>query len=237
MKNSQTNTLTKKAVILFSGGLDSTTVLAYAKNQGFECYPISFDYGQRHRVELNAALKISKAMGITSHKIIPFPTNTFGGSALTDSHIDVPDFSEAQGSGIPSTYVPARNTIFLAFALGYAESLGAHDIFLGVSNIDYSGYPDCRPEFIQAFENLANLATKDGVSGIPFKIHAPLLHLSKAETIQLGIKNGVDYGLTVSCYRADQHGHACGKCDSCTYRRKGFEEAGILDPTPYSSKP
>ena len=229
-------TSSKKAVILFSGGLDSTTVLAYAKNQGFDCYPLSFNYGQRHSTELNAAQKIAQSLGISTHKIIEFPPHVFGPSALTQSNIPVPDFDETKAEEIPTTYVPARNTIFLAFALGYAESLDAHDIFLGVSFVDYSGYPDCRPEFIQAFENLANLATKEGVSGKPFKIHAPLLYLSKAKTIQLGLRNNVDYGVTVSCYSADQNGEACGKCDSCALRKKGFLEAGVKDPTRYQSQ-
>jgi 7-cyano-7-deazaguanine synthase len=223
----------RKAVVLFSGGLDSSTVLAYAKNQGFDCYPISFNYGQRHKAELNAAQKVAKSLGIPTHKIVQFPPSMFGSSALTNENIEVPEFNPEQADEIPVTYVPARNTIFLSIALGYAESLGAHDIFLGVSDVDYSGYPDCRPEFIQAFETLANLATKDGVNGIKFHIHAPLLHLSKGETIQLGLENGVDYSLTVSCYSANDQGQACGKCDSCTYRRKGFLDAGIKDPTVY----
>ncbi len=223
----------RKAVVLFSGGLDSTTVLAYAKSMGFECYPLSFNYGQRHRVELMAAKKIARSMGISEHKVIEFPPHLFGPSALTRTDIDVPTFEDSKSSEIPVTYVPARNTIFLSFALGYAESLGAHDIFLGVSDIDYSGYPDCRPEFIEAFERLANLATKDGVSGLSFKIHAPLIHLTKAETIRLGLQHGVDYGMTISCYSADQDGKACGECDSCTYRKKGFVEAGVKDPTLY----
>jgi 7-cyano-7-deazaguanine synthase len=226
-------TTPRKAVVLFSGGLDSTTVLAYAKNLGYECYPISFNYGQRHQIELTAAKKIAASLGIKAHKIIEFPRNLFGPSALTREDIDVPTFNASAAEEIPVTYVPARNTIFLSFALGYAESLGAHDIFLGVSDIDYSGYPDCRPEFIEAFERLANLATKDGVSGLSFKIHAPLIHLTKAETIRLGLQHGVDYGMTISCYRADPEGKACGECDSCTYRKKGFLEAGVKDPTPY----
>lgn len=224
----------KKVVILFSGGLDSTTVLAFAKNQDYDCYPISFCYGQRHSVELTAAKSIAAYFNIKTHKIITLPDDMFGASALTDETITVPSYSEETAAHIPVTYVPARNTIFLSIALGYAESIGSHDIFLGVSHVDYSGYPDCRPEYIAAFEKLANLATKEGVSGNKTTIHAPLLHLSKAETIKLGVDNGVDYSLTVSCYNAEaSSGHACGQCDSCTYRKKGFEEAGIKDPTIY----
>ncbi|MDR3442387.1 MAG: 7-cyano-7-deazaguanine synthase QueC [Legionella sp.] len=222
----------KKAVILFSGGLDSTTVLAFAKNQSFDCYPISFSYGQKHSVELNAAKKIAAFLGIKNHKIITLPNDMFGSSALTDAKVNVPEYSDS--TEIPVTYVPARNTIFLSIALGYAESIGARDIFIGVSDVDYSGYPDCRPEFISAFEVLANLATKDGVEGRTIKIHTPLIHLSKSETVKLGVENGVDYSLTVSCYSANPDtGAACGICDSCTYRKKGFAEAAIPDPTVY----
>lgn len=224
----------KKAVILFSGGLDSTTVLAAVKNQNFDCYPISFNYGQRQSVELEACKKIAEFFNVKSHKIIHLPNDMFGNSALTNDAIEVPEHSEDTASAIPVTYVPARNTIFLSIALGYAESIGAHDIFLGISHIDYSNYPDCRPEYLESFEKLANLATRDGVEGKKIAIHAPLLHLSKAETVQLGIKNGVDYSMTISCYSADEvTGAACGKCDSCTYRKKGFLEAGIADPTKY----
>jgi 7-cyano-7-deazaguanine synthase len=224
----------KKAVILFSGGLDSSTVLAFAKNQDFDCYPISFSYGQRHSIELTAAKKVAEYLNVKTHKIINLPDNMFGASALTDNSINVPKHSEEFTSEIPVTYVPARNTIFLSIALGYAESIGSHDIFLGVSHVDYSGYPDCRPEYIQAFEALANLATKDGVNGKKITIHAPLLHLNKAETVKLGLKNNVDYSLTISCYNADiTTGAACGECDSCTYRKKGFEQASIKDPTIY----
>lgn len=224
----------KKAVILFSGGLDSTTVLTLAKNQNFDCYPISFSYGQRHSIELEAAKKIVNHLQIAQHKIIALPANMFGSSALTDAAINVPDYSEQQAQNIPITYVPARNTIFLSIALGYAESIGARDIFLGVSHIDYSNYPDCRPEYINAFEKLANLATKDGVEGRTITIHAPLLYLSKAETIRLGIENGVNYAMAVSCYSANSITYAaCGTCDSCTYRKKGFLEAKIVDPTIY----
>ncbi len=219
-----------KAVILLSGGLDSSTVLALAKNSNFECYPISFSYGQRHSIELIAAKKVAAYFKVKTHKIVSLSEDMFGSSALTDDSIEVPLHSSQSGLHIPATYVPARNTIFLSIALGYAESICAHDIFLGVSDIDYSGYPDCRPEYIEAFERLANLATKDGVEGRKTTIHAPLLHLSKAETIKLGIKNGVDYSLTISCYSANPvSGAACGKCDSCTYRRNGFQQAGIKD--------
>ncbi|CAM2766476.1 7-cyano-7-deazaguanine synthase QueC [Legionella worsleiensis] len=224
----------KKAVLLFSGGLDSTTVLAYAKNNGYECHPISFYYGQRHAAELNASQKIAEYFKVKEHKIITLPNDMFGSSALTRDDVHVPDFLENNSNTIPVTYVPARNTIFLSIALGYAESIGAHDIFLGVSFIDYSGYPDCRPEYISAFEKLANLATKDGVEGKKISIHTPLLYLTKAQTIELGIKNGVDYAMTVSCYNADPDtGAACGTCDSCSFRKKGFIDAGIKDPTVY----
>lgn len=225
----------KKAVILFSGGLDSTTVLAVAKNQNYDCYPISFSYHQRHSVELEAAAEIIQFFNIKTHKIITIPTDLFGASALTDKSIPVPQYDENKTPSIPITYVPARNTIFLSIALGYAESIGAQDIFLGISHIDYSGYPDCRPEYIDAFEKMANLATKDAVEGKKLTIHAPLLYLSKAETIKLGLKNGVDYSLTVSCYQANPSTKAaCGQCDSCNYRKRGFLEAGIKDPTIYA---
>jgi 7-cyano-7-deazaguanine synthase len=226
----------KKAIILFSGGLDSTTVLAYVKNNNFQCFPITFNYGQRHSVELDSAKKIAEFFKVTQHKIINLPNDMFGSSALTQADIEVPEFSQDSMNIIPLTYVPARNTIFLSIALGYAESIGAQDIFLGISHVDYSNYPDCRPEFLEAFQKLANLATKEAVEGSPISLHAPLLHLSKAETIKLGIKNGVDYSMTISCYNADLHsGAACGKCDSCSYRKKGFLEASIADPTVYAS--
>jgi 7-cyano-7-deazaguanine synthase len=226
----------KKAVILFSGGLDSTTVLAYAQNNHFDCYPITFNYGQKHAAELSAAQKIAEFYQVKQHKIINLPNDMFGDSALTRDSIEVPDFSESPPQSIPSTYVPARNTIFLSIALGYAESIGAQDIFLGISHIDYSNYPDCRPEYIKAFEQLANLATKEAVEGRAFSFHSPLLYLSKAQTIELGIKNGVDYSMTTSCYNADPiTGAACKKCDSCSYRMKGFLEAGIKDPTLYQN--
>lgn len=221
----------KKAVILFSGGLDSTTCLAIAKARGFACYALSFDYGQKHHVELEGAKKITKKSGVVEHKIIPLALGQLGGSSLTDKDVEVLDY---QGDdAIPSTYVPARNTVFLAIALGWAEVLGAFDIFIGANNVDYSGYPDCRPEYLKAFETLANLATKAGVEGEHFYIHAPLLHLKKGEIIKQGIELGVDYGMTISCYRADAQGRACGTCDSCTFRKKGFRDAGVVDPTLY----
>lgn len=220
----------KKAVVLLSGGLDSATILAQAKAAGFACYSMSFDYGQRHRAELQAAERVAQQMGVVEHKVIGLNLNGIGGSALTDSSIAVP---EAPTEGIPVTYVPARNTVFLSLALGWAEVLGAHDIFIGVNAVDYSGYPDCRPEFVEAFERMANLATKAGVEGNGFRIQAPLQYLSKAQIIQAGVARGVDYGLTVSCYQADEQGRACGKCDSCRLRADGFAAAGISDPTPY----
>ena len=223
--------MTKKAVILLSGGLDSATVLAIAQSQGYECYTMSFDYGQRHRSELAASKRVSEALSAKAHKTIKLDLRDLGGSALTDDDIEVP---EEIGDGIPVTYVPARNTVFLSLALGWAEILGARDIFIGANDVDYSGYPDCRPEYLQAFETMANLATKAGVEGDCFRIQAPLLKLTKSEIIQEGDKLGVDYGITVSCYQADDEGRACGVCDSCRYRKKGFEEAGIIDPTPYS---
>jgi len=222
----------KKAVILFSGGLDSTTCLALAKSQGFSCYAVSFDYGQKHSVELSAAIRIAETFQ-AKHVIITIPNNQFSGSALTDSTIAVPDFNHS--SNIPVTYVPARNTIFLSFALGLAESLQAKDIFIGVSAIDYSGYPDCRPEYIAAFQTLANLATKAGVEEGNIKIHSPLIYLNKADTIKLGLSLGVNYAHTISCYKANKDGHACGKCDSCYLRKKGFLDAGVADPTLYYS--
>ncbi|HBN9874406.1 7-cyano-7-deazaguanine synthase QueC [Pseudomonas aeruginosa] len=220
----------KKAVILLSGGLDSATVVAMAKADGYACYTMSFDYGQRHRAELQAAEHVARQLGVIEHKVIGLDLNGMGGSALTDTSIAVP---EAPGEGIPVTYVPARNTVFLSLALGWAEVLDAHDIFIGVNAVDYSGYPDCRPEFVEAFERLANLATKAGVEGNGFRIQAPLQYLSKAQIIQAGIARGVDYSLTVSCYQADEQGRACGKCDSCRLRADGFAAAGISDPTPY----
>ncbi|MCQ4300914.1 7-cyano-7-deazaguanine synthase QueC [Pseudomonas songnenensis] len=220
----------QKAVILLSGGLDSATVVAMARDQGYACYTMSFDYGQRHRAELQAAERVAAQLGVVEHKVIGLNLNGIGGSALTDERIDVP---EAVGEGIPVTYVPARNTVFLALALGWAEVLGARDIFIGVNAVDYSGYPDCRPEFVAAFEHMANLATKAGVEGQGFRIQAPLQQLSKAKIVQEGIRLGVDYAMTVSCYQADADGRACGKCDSCRLRAAGFAEAGVTDPTRY----
>ena len=224
--------MSKKAVVLLSGGLDSSTVLAMAQDQGYECYTISFDYGQRHRSELEASRRVSETQGARTHKIIKMDLRTIGGSALTDD-MDVPDYGDEEG--IPSTYVPARNTVFLSLALGWAEVLGARDIFIGANDLDYSGYPDCRPEYLQAFENMANLATKAGVEGDHFHIRAPLLSMTKAGVITEGTRLGVDYGITISCYQADDLGRACGVCDSCTYRKKGFAEAGVQDPTPYQN--
>jgi len=220
----------KRAVILLSGGLDSATVVAMAREQGYSCYTMSFDYGQRHRAELDAAARVARDLGAVEHKVIGLDLNGIGGSALTDSSIDVP---ETPGEGIPVTYVPARNTVFLSLALGWAEVLGARDIFIGVNAVDYSGYPDCRPEFIESFERMANLATKAGVEGNGFTIQAPLQNLSKADIVKAGVRLGVDYSLTVSCYQADDQGRACGKCDSCRLRAEGFSAAGISDPTRY----
>lgn len=220
----------KRAVILLSGGLDSATVVAMARAEGYSCYTMSFDYGQRHRAELDAAARVARDLGVIDHKVIGLNLDGIGGSALTDSSIDVP---EAPSEGIPVTYVPARNTVFLSLALGWAEVLDAQDIFIGVNAVDYSGYPDCRPEFVEAFEVMANLATKAGVEGKPFSIKAPLQNLSKAQIVQVGIQLGVDYSLTVSCYQADDQGRACGKCDSCRLRADGFAAAGIKDPTRY----
>jgi len=223
--------INKKAVVLLSGGLDSATVLAIARDQGYSCYALSLDYGQRHIAELNAARRVAETLGAVEHKVLPLSLDAIGGSALTDNSIDVPELA---GEGIPITYVPARNTIFLSLALGWAEVLGAHDIFVGVNAVDYSGYPDCRPEFIAAFEHLANLATKAGVEGEQFKMHAPLIDMSKAQIVQAGSALGVDYGQTVSCYQADEQGRACGRCESCRFRAQGFADAGLLDPTVYA---
>ena len=220
----------KKAVVLLSGGLDSATALAIARERGFQCHALSLDYGQRHRAELAAARRVAEAQGVAEHKVIPLDLTTIGGSALTDPDIAVP---EAPTEGIPVTYVPARNTLFLALALGWAEVLGAFDIFVGVNAVDYSGYPDCRPEYIAAFERLANLATRAGVEGGRFRIHAPLIELTKAQIIREGMRLGVDYSLTLSCYAADQEGRACGRCDSCRLRAAGFAAAGVPDPTRY----
>jgi len=220
----------KKAIILLSGGLDSITALALAQQHGFHCYALSFNYGQKHNSELNAAKKIAQQYQVADHKIIDLGLAQIGGSALTDEHIAVPKTPQ---QGIPVTYVPARNTIFLSFALGWAEVLNLHDIFIGVNAVDYSGYPDCRPEFIQAFQTLANLATKAGVEGTKFTIHTPLIDLTKAQIIQQGMKLGVDYQQTVSCYSADNLGQACGVCDACRLRKIGFEQAQLKDPTRY----
>jgi 7-cyano-7-deazaguanine synthase len=220
-----------KAVILLSGGLDSATCLAVARQQGFAAYCMSFDYGQRHRVELDAAARVAATLGAAEHRIIRLDLAQFGGSALTDTRLDVPVTGST--AGIPITYVPARNTVMLALALAWAEVLASRDIFVGVNAVDYSGYPDCRPEFIAAFETMANLATRAAVEGQHLKVHTPLMHLSKAEIIALGTRLGVDYGQTVSCYQADAEGRACGRCDSCRLRRQGFIEAGLPDPTPY----
>ena len=219
-----------KAVILLSGGLDSATTLALAKEQGFSCYALSFDYGQRHRAELAAATQVAARVGTLQHKIINIDLASIGGSALTDTAIEVPQELQA---GIPVTYVPARNTVFLALALAWAEVLEATDIFIGVNAVDYSGYPDCRPEFISAFESLAKLATKAGVEGQQFTCHTPLIQMSKAEIIRTGTRLGVDFALTVSCYSADAQGRACGRCDACRLRSAGFQAAGLADPTRY----
>ncbi len=222
----------KKAVILVSGGLDSTTTLAIAKSQGYACYALSFDYGQRNKAELKAAKKVVENIGVIQHKFIHLNLDSIGGSALTDSKINVP--IKGLSEDIPITYVPARNSVFLTLALGWAEVLSAYDIFIGVNAIDYSGYPDCRPEFIAAFEQLANLATKAGVEGHKFKVHTPLINFSKAEIIQQGMSLGVDYSMTISCYQPNAEGLACGVCDACRLRKEGFEALQTIDdPTKY----
>jgi 7-cyano-7-deazaguanine synthase len=225
----------EKAVVLLSGGLDSATVLAIARDEGHQCFALSFDYGQRHRVELQAASRVAIAGGASEHKILGLPIGELGGSALTDDAIDVPEASDYVESAIPVTYVPARNTVFLAMALAMAEVYGARSIFIGANAVDYSGYPDCRPEFISAFENLANLATREGVEGAGFRIRAPLIDLSKAEIIRTGVKLGVDYSLTLSCYNPSTSGVACGVCDSCRLRSDGFKLADVTDPSVYRS--
>ncbi|MFT3761897.1 MAG: 7-cyano-7-deazaguanine synthase QueC [Pseudoxanthomonas sp.] len=220
----------KKAVVLLSGGMDSATVLAIAREQGFAAHALSVSYGQRHTSELEAAARVAESLKAVAHKTVNVDLRSIGGSALTDD-IDVPD---AGGEGIPVTYVPARNTIMLSIALGWAEVLGANDIFCGVNAVDYSGYPDCRPEFVDAFERLANLATKAGVEGAGLRIHAPLIRLSKADIVREGVRLGVDFAQTVSCYRADAEGRACGHCDACRLRAAGFADAGVADPTRYA---
>jgi 7-cyano-7-deazaguanine synthase len=228
--------MSSPAVVLLSGGLDSATVAAIAARDGFEVHALSFRYGQRHAAEVGAAMRVVDQLGIADHKVVPIDLRAFGGSALT-ADIDVPKGRALaeMTSDIPVTYVPARNTIFLSFAMAWAEVLGADDIFIGVNALDYSGYPDCRPEFIEAFQAMARLATKAGVEGGQLTIHAPLLAITKAEFIRTWVALGVDYGITVSCYDADAGGAACGECDSCTLRRAGFEQAGVPDPTPYRS--
>lgn len=222
----------KRAVVLLSGGLDSSTCLAIAREEGFDCYALSVEYGQRHAAELTSSRRVATALGAIEHRLARVDLGQFGGSALTDAGIAVP-IGGVESGAIPVTYVPARNTVMLSLSLAWAEVLGAGDIFIGVNAVDYSGYPDCRPEFISAFENMANIATKAGVEGARLRIHAPLMTLGKAEIIRRGVELGVDYGLAVSCYQADPNGRACGLCDACRLRRAGFEEAGIDDPTPY----
>ena len=221
-----------KAVVLLSGGLDSATVLAIARDAGFACHCLSVDYGQRHRAELEAAARVAAVSGAAAHRVVSLDLTVFGGSALTDSRIAVP--VDGVEPGIPVTYVPARNTILLSLALAYAEVIGAGDIFFGANAVDYSGYPDCRSEYMRAFEQLANLATKAAVEGRPLALHTPIIDLTKAQIIARGIEHGVDYSLTVSCYQADAGGAACGKCDSCRLRRAGFAAAGVPDPTRYA---
>ena len=223
----------KPAVILLSGGLDSATVLAIARQAGYACHALSLDYGQRHTAELVAAARVAKSLGAVEHRVLRLGLGDFGGSALTDASIAVP---ESPTEGIPVTYVPARNTVMLSLALAWAEVLGSRDMFIGVNAVDYSGYPDCRPEFIAAFEHLANLATRAGVEGELLRVHAPLQYLSKAQIIQRGVELGVDYAQTVSCYQAEPDGRACGVCDACRLRRQGFEQAGVADPTVYKNR-
>ena len=222
--------MSQRAVVLLSGGLDSATTLAIARQKGYSCYALSFDYGQRHQCELKAASMVAERIGVEEHKILRLDLAGMTGSALTDRSVPVPKQSS---EGIPVTYVPARNTVFLALALGWAEVLGAWDLFIGVNAVDYSGYPDCRPEYIEAFQRLCQLATRAGVEGGNFRVHAPLIAMSKADIIKAGARLGVDYALTVSCYAADEAGRACGKCDSCRLRAQGFADAGVPDPTLY----
>ncbi len=221
----------RKAIVLFSGGLDSTTTLALAQSRGYDCYALSVRYGQRHSTELQAAERIAQLFNVCEHRTFEIDLSMFGGSALTDHAVQVP---EHPAEGIPVTYVPARNTVFLSVALAWAEVIHARDIFIGVNAVDYSGYPDCRPEYVEAYQDMANLATRDAVEGHGLTIHAPLVSLSKSEIIRLGHDLGVDYSLTVSCYSADAQGRACGKCDACRFRKQGFAEAGIDDPTRYN---
>ena len=221
----------KKAIILFSGGLDSTTCFAVATSQGYDCYALSFLYGQKHHVEIENASRLAKLFGAKEHKVLSLPLGELGGSSLTDTSIDVADY--APSTNVPLTYVPGRNTIFLTFAMAWGEVIGAYDIFIGANVVDYSGYPDCRPEFLRAFETLAKLGTKAGEQELPFQVHSPLIKMSKADIIHEGMRLGVDFSQTVSCYRANAQGEACGKCDSCTYRKKGFAEANVPDPTRY----
>jgi len=220
----------RKAVVLLSGGLDSATTLAIARRDGCACHALTFDYGQRHRVELDAARRVARQLGVVDHRIVPLDLSWIGGSALTDRSIAVPT---APSEGIPVTYVPARNTVFLAIALGWAEVLAARDLYIGVNALDFSGYPDCRPEYIEAFQRLANVATRAGVEGKGIALHAPLIQLTKAQIIETGLRLGVDYALTLSCYDPGSAGEACGRCDSCRLRREGFAKAGVADPTRY----
>lgn len=222
------------AVVLLSGGLDSATVLALAREQGFRSHALSLDYGQRHSAELDAARRVAAALGAVAHEVVALDLRRFGGSALTDAAIAVP--TDGLQAGIPATYVPARNTVMLSIALSWAEALGAQHIFYGANAVDYSGYPDCRPEYVAAFERLANLATKAGVEGRPTRVHAPIIALSKAAIIREGLRLGVDYAMTVSCYQADAQGRACGRCDSCRIRAQGFADAGVPDPTRYRDR-
>ncbi len=219
-----------KAIVLLSGGLDSATALALARDDGFSCHALTFDYGQRHRVEIEAAMRVAQSLGAADHRVVKLDLSWMGGSALTDKSIAVPT---TPTEGIPVTYVPARNTVFLSIALGWAEVLGAHDLYIGANAVDYSGYPDCRPEYMRAFEQLANLGTRAGVLGERFRLHTPLMHMHKAEIIRTGTRLGVDYSLTISCYDPDDAGRACGVCDSCRFRAQGFTAAGVPDPTPY----
>ena len=221
----------RRAVVLLSGGLDSTTCLAIAKSEGFVPYALSVAYGQRHDAELAAAERVARTLGAREHRVAHVDLGQFGGSALTDASLEVP--TEGPQAGIPITYVPARNTVMLSLALGWAEVLGAQDIYIGVNSVDYSGYPDCRPEYIEAFERMGNIATRAGVEGSQLRIHAPLMRLTKAEIVHRGAALGIDYGITVSCYKADAEGRSCGQCEACRLRREGFEAAGFADPTRY----